>query len=272
MARAGHYFCFVEYRNPRHAQRALLKYDAAVVDGRAIKVEWARQSPGGESKPAAITATTVKTAELRFSNIPQVTPEKFIRDIFKDYGSCNIKLEKRNGESSGTVLFSSKEAAQKALEELTGAIVDGKEMQLECAELREDRDRENKGRGKRGRSRDDGYTRRQEDRGHKRSHTQEVSSALSTNKKPRTDPMFPDNGMTLFFRGCSLSTDESTLRPIFGTVGVCQVVINRGQQGESRGSGWVLYTSESHAKAAIELYDQQIIDGSRLTVTMNRFR
>ncbi|EPS69562.1 hypothetical protein M569_05204, partial [Genlisea aurea] len=72
----------------------------------------------------------------------------------------------------------------------------------------------------------------------------------------------------LFIGGLSYGTDDMSLREAFckyGDVAEARVIVDR-DTGRSRGFGFVTYSSEEEASAAIQALDQQDLQGRRIRV------
>eukprot|EP00397_Hematodinium_sp_SG-2012_P025854 GEMP01027043.1.p1 GENE.GEMP01027043.1~~GEMP01027043.1.p1 ORF type:complete len:553 (-),score=113.27 GEMP01027043.1:687-2318(-) len=249
---------WAQFRNTNEAQRAIEMYDGATIDGEKVTVDWAKDQTRENEKD---TNKGIQEPKLRFSNVPNITPEEFIRSIFTEYGSCDLKLHTNKQNESlgkGTVQYDTLDVAKTAYQALGGAIVDGQPMEIAWA---------------------DGNT---NSRNQSQMPVKKRVSLSQTNQPPakraRVDAgekgggksLFPANGMTCYFHNCSPTTEEATLRTIFGRMGFCQVVLNRMQNGRSRGSGWVLYRTPAHAEKAIHTLDDHEIDGANMAVMMHR--
>jgi RNA recognition motif-containing protein len=74
--------------------------------------------------------------------------------------------------------------------------------------------------------------------------------------------------MKLYVGNLSYNTSENDLHDLFaafGTVDSCRIITDR-DTGRSRGFGFVEYSSDAEARAAIEAMNGKQIDGRALTV------
>ncbi|KAH8150800.1 uncharacterized protein LAJ45_04981 [Morchella importuna] len=74
----------------------------------------------------------------------------------------------------------------------------------------------------------------------------------------------------LFIRSLSWNTDDTSLRTKFEEFGTVEeaVVVKDRETGRSRGFGFVKYTNESDANAAIEAMNDADFDGRRISVVV----
>ena len=81
-------------------------------------------------------------------------------------------------------------------------------------------------------------------------------------------------GNKIFVGGLNWDATDDDLRQSFGECGTITdaVVVNDRDTGRSRGFGFVTYSSDEEAKAAVEKFDGQDFMGRKLTVNEARQR
>ena len=81
-------------------------------------------------------------------------------------------------------------------------------------------------------------------------------------------------GNKIFVGGLNWDATDDDLRETFGECGAITdaVVVNDRDTGRSRGFGFVTYSSDEEAKAAVEKFDGQDFMGRKLTVNVARPR
>ncbi|MBT6659355.1 MAG: RNA-binding protein [Verrucomicrobia bacterium] len=81
-------------------------------------------------------------------------------------------------------------------------------------------------------------------------------------------------GNKIFVGGLNWDATDDDLRETFGECGAITdaVVVNDRDTGRSRGFGFVTYSSDEEAKAAVEKFDGQDFMGRKLTVNEARQR
>ena len=81
-------------------------------------------------------------------------------------------------------------------------------------------------------------------------------------------------GNKIFVGGLNWDATDDDLRGAFGECGTITdaVVVNDRDTGRSRGFGFVTYSSDEEAKAAVEKFDGQDFMGRKLTVNEARQR
>ena len=81
-------------------------------------------------------------------------------------------------------------------------------------------------------------------------------------------------GNKIFVGGLNWDATDDDLRESFGECGTITdaVVVNDRDTGRSRGFGFVTYSSDEEAKAAVEKFDGQDFMGRKLTVNEARQR
>ena len=81
-------------------------------------------------------------------------------------------------------------------------------------------------------------------------------------------------GNKIFVGGLNWDATDDDLREAFGECGAITdaVVVNDRDTGRSRGFGFVTYSSDEEAKAAVEKFDGQDFMGRKLTVNEARQR
>ena len=81
-------------------------------------------------------------------------------------------------------------------------------------------------------------------------------------------------GNKIFVGGLNWDATDDDLRESFGECGTITdaVVVNDRDTGRSRGFGFVTYSSDEEAKAAVEKFDGQDFMGRKLTVNEARER
>lgn len=81
-------------------------------------------------------------------------------------------------------------------------------------------------------------------------------------------------GNKIFVGGLNWDATDDDLRGTFGECGTITdaVVVNDRDTGRSRGFGFVTYSSDEEAKAAVEKFDGQDFMGRKLTVNEARQR
>jgi len=81
-------------------------------------------------------------------------------------------------------------------------------------------------------------------------------------------------GNKIFVGGLNWDATDDDLRETFGECGAITdaVIVNDRDTGRSRGFGFVTYSSDEEAKAAVEKFDGQDFMGRKLTVNEARQR
>ncbi|OAD70222.1 hypothetical protein PHYBLDRAFT_95547, partial [Phycomyces blakesleeanus NRRL 1555(-)] len=74
----------------------------------------------------------------------------------------------------------------------------------------------------------------------------------------------------LYVGNLSWNTTDDTLREAFSAYGTVEssIVMRDRDTGRSRGFGFVTYSSDSEAQAAIDALNEQELDGRRIKVNM----
>ncbi|MCL7041043.1 hypothetical protein MKW94_025980 [Papaver nudicaule] len=96
-----------------------------------------------------------------------------------------------------------------------------------------------------------------------------VRQSLSVNSPSMYNAVRCMSGSKLFIGGLSYNTDENQLREAFGTFGEithARVITDR-ETGRSRGFGFVSYTSDENASAALDSMDGQDLGGRNIRVS-----
>lgn len=84
--------------------------------------------------------------------------------------------------------------------------------------------------------------------------------------------MSDDQNAKLFIGGLAWATDSDGLAQAFSNAGTVTdaVVITDRDTGRSKGFGFVTMSSPEEAQAAIDMFDQQEVDGRTISVSFAR--
>lgn len=227
----------VEFSKHSEASAALAGLESHEVDGRPLMLEWedAERAKGGSKGDAGKGgkdsgkggATTVF-----FKNVLFETPAKFLLDLFRKFGFVKEfdlwQGPEGRSRGCGTVVYKLPAQAQAAIDNLNGAEVDGRVINVEY-------EASGKGGGK----------------GAKGAGSAQASS----------------NPCRLFFKNTLFETPSDFLNGLFRKFGyVVSFEMNVGPDGRTKGCGAVQYRTPAEARAALAGLDGAEVDGRKLVV------
>lgn len=135
-------FGFLTYQNPTDAGEAILRFNGTEIDGKEIRIEFAKKSrPRNQRERSRSPVGDGKDQtgkNLYVTNLSYSTQEEDLRGIFDEFGSiadCKIvrDFETRKSRGFGFVTFSELEDANKARNRLNGREIEGREIRIEVA-------------------------------------------------------------------------------------------------------------------------------------------
>jgi len=140
-------YAFVEFLTNPAAAQALLALNGRVIEGKAIKVNWAtspknpnaQNGVGGKKKPKQ--ALTDPSAELFVVFVGDLSPEidnDTLKEAFSTFGTvtdCRVVTDLNTGKSKGYgfVTFASKAEAEKGIQEMNGVFLGNRHIRTNWA-------------------------------------------------------------------------------------------------------------------------------------------
>ncbi|XP_072999375.1 polyadenylate-binding protein 3-like [Typha latifolia] len=216
---------FVQFENEEAAQRAIDRLNGMLMNGKKVYVGLFLRHKEREH-----ASGSQKFTNVYIKNLPEVyTNEDLIRE-FERFGSITsaVVMRDANGNSRGFafVNFENSDAAVAAVANINGKILDDKVLYVGRAQKKAEREAELKVK-----------------------YEQERSGRLEKLQ-----------GRNLYLKNLDESIDDAHLRDLFsefGNIISCKVVVD--SQGQSKGSGFVAFSSSEEANRAItEMYGKVV--------------
>eukprot|EP00871_Galdieria_phlegrea_P003362 jgi/Galph1/4026/GphlegSOOS_G2707.1 len=214
-------FGFVHFENPEDAETAITKVNGMLLNNKQVYVGYFKSRQEREASEETHIFTNVYAKNLT----SQICNEEKVREIFSPYGeitSLYVPMDENNAPKGfAFVNYAKPECAAKAVEELNGKEVDGKNLYVGRAQKKAEREAE--------------LRRKAESK--------------------RAEMLRKYQGVNLYVRNIPDDMDEEGLRKefsVFGTLTSCRVM--RDDKGLSRGFGFVCFnTPEEATKAVTEM-------------------
>ncbi|KAL3528673.1 hypothetical protein ACH5RR_007995 [Cinchona calisaya] len=224
-------FGFVQFDSEDSATTALDALNNTVLEGKALCVcKFIRKS---ERKAASEKTFT----NLYFKNLDGNVTENFLKEKFSAHGTvCSIvivKDDKGKSRGFGFVKFSSHEEAKKAVECLNGALLGSKNLYVERAQKKAEREE----------------------------ILRKAYEIMYSNNSVKSKPS------NLFVKNLNVSFDDLELKEIFSAYGkVTSAKVMHNEDGVSKGFGFVCFSCPEEAKRALDSLNGTAVRGKVLYV------
>uniref|UniRef100_A0A0D6QUW5 Polyadenylate-binding protein n=1 Tax=Araucaria cunninghamii TaxID=56994 RepID=A0A0D6QUW5_ARACU len=225
---------FVQYEQEEAAQAAIEQLNGMLLNDKQVYVgpfirKQEREQANGKAK---FNNVFVK-------NLSELTTDEDLKQIFGEFGPITSVVVMRDAEGKskcfGFVNFENADDAAKAVEGLNGKKIDDKEWYVGKAQKKSERESELKGR-------------------------------YEQMLKERIEKL---HGVNLYLKNLDDSIDDEKLRDLFvgfGTITSCKVM--RDPHGQSRGSGFVAFSSPDEASRALAEMNGKIVVSKPLYVAL----
>lgn len=225
---------FVQYEQDVAAQNAIKKLNGMLLNGKQVFV-----GPFMRKQEREQANGKVKFNNVFVKNLSESTTDEDLRRSFGEYGSITSVVVMRDSEGKsrcfGFVNFENADDAAKAVEFLNGKKVEDKEWYVGKAQKKSERESELKGK-------------------------------YEQMLKERIEKL---QGVNLYLKNLDDSIDDEKLRElfsVFGSITSCKVM--RDPQGQSRGSGFVAFSSPDEASRALAEMNGKIVVSKPLYVAL----
>lgn len=178
---------------------------------------------------------------LYVKQFPESWDDEKMKEFFSKIGEVANAAVQRDEEGKskkfGFVNFADHESAEKALNELNGQTVDGSELYISRAQKKAER-------------------------------TREIRSKLDQLRGERISKY---QGMNLFVKNVDDKVTDELFRETFAAHGtITSAKVMRDDQGESKGFGYVCYSTQEEATKAVSEMNGKVLMGKPLTVTLHQ--
>eukprot|EP00958_Prasinococcus_capsulatus_P017407 scaffold1960_cov332-Prasinococcus_capsulatus_cf.AAC.5 len=225
---------FVQYESAEAAQQAIDKVNGMLLNDQQVTVaHFVRKSE--RQKDAENKYTNVF-----FKNISEEATEEDVQKEFEAYGTVKsvaiMKDEAGKSKCFGFADFEEPEAAQKAVDELNGKSIAGKEWYVGRAQKKAERQAE-------------------------------LKAKFEAERKERLDKL---QGVNLYLKNLDDQVvDDSKLRELFAEFGtITSCLIMRDAQGQSKGSGFVAFSTPEEATRAVTEMNGKMVGAKPLYVAL----
>lgn len=197
-------------------------------------------------------------------NLSFRTNFKSLREAFSSVGTVEkVNVVSRNGKrlGFGFVQFSSVAEAEKAVAEMNGKEVDGREVKVELSRSTKVPIRRKKKKGKKPKA---------ESSNNESNNNAEVSSKKKKLKKvrvPLSERVESDD--VIYVKGISESTEKSAIEELFKDYGVTTVSVRSAFRGKGKPKSrfaFVTVDSAANQQAAVDALNEKELDGNTLSV------
>merc|ERR1712137_1084109 len=202
--------------------------------------------------PAEILERRVFAGNLSFR-----TNVKSLKEAFSQVGTVekvNVVSKNRRRLGFGFVQFSSKEEAEKAIVEMNGKEVDGREIKVES-------------------SKSTTAAKKEQPKKNNTSESNEkpVAKKAPAKKKAKRVPLDQrkESDDVLYVKGISESTEQSAVEEMFKDFGVTSVSIRSSYRGKGKPKSrfaFVTVNSAENQQAAVDKLNETEVDGQTITV------
>ncbi|GLJ31443.1 hypothetical protein SUGI_0630970 [Cryptomeria japonica] len=223
---------FVQFEQEEAAQNAIDKLNGMLINDKQVYV-----GPFVRRQEREQTNGGAKFCNVYVKNISESVTDEDLRKKFAEYGTITSAVVMRDAEGKskcfGFVNFENPDDAAKAVENLNGKKFDDKEWYVGRAQKKYEREAE-------------------------------LRARFEQLRKERIEKF---QGGNLYVKNLDDSIDDDKLKELFseyGTITSCKVM--RDPQGQSRGSGFVAFTSSEDANRAVIALNSKIVVSKPLYV------
>ncbi|KAH9553067.1 hypothetical protein CY35_09G100300 [Sphagnum magellanicum] len=257
-------YSYVNYSSAQDASRALELLNFNPVNGKPIRIMYSHRDPSIRKSG---------TANVFIKNLDKAIDNKALFDTFSAFGtilSCKVAID-ASGQSKGYgfVQFDQEESAQIAIEKVNGMLLNDKQVFVGPFVRRQERDQAEDAskavEGLNGKKFDDkewfvGRAQKKSER------EAELRAKFEQERKERIEKY---QGVNLYLKNLDDTFDDEKLRELFtdfGTITSCKVM--RDPQGQSRGSGFVAFSSAEEATRAVTEMNGKMVGSKPLYVAL----
>jgi len=217
--------------------------------------------------PAEILERRVFAGNLSFR-----TNVKSLKEAFSQVGTVekvNVVSKNRRRLGFGFVQFSSKEEAEKAIVEMNGKEVDGREIKVESSKSTTVPNRK---KGKKPKAATTAAKKEQPKKNNtSESNEKPVAKKAPAKKKAKRVPLDQrkESDDVLYVKGISESTEQSAVEEMFKDFGVTSVSIRSSYRGKGKPKSrfaFVTVNSAENQQAAVDKLNETEVDGQTITV------
>lgn len=225
---------FVQFEQDDAAQNAIDKLNGMLLNGKQVFV-----GPFVRKQEREQANGKVKFNNVFVKNLSESTTDEDLRRSFGEYGSITSVVVMRDSEGKsrcfGFVNFENADDAANAVEFLNGKKVEDKEWYVGKAQKKSERESELKGK-------------------------------YEQMLKERIEKL---QGVNLYLKNLDDSIDDETLRELFSVYGdITSCKVMRDPHGQSRGSGFVAFSTPDEASRALAEMNGKIVVSKPLYVAL----
>ncbi|KAG0493380.1 hypothetical protein HPP92_004374 [Vanilla planifolia] len=227
---------FVQFEKEEEAQNAIEKLNGMCLNDKAVYV-----GPFLRKQERENTVNKTKFNNVFVKNFSESTTEDVLTEVFGEFGKITsaVVMRDKDGKSKcfGFVNFENPNDAVRAIEELNGKEIDEKEWYVQKAQKKSERELE-------------------------------LKEGFDQNKNNKA-MVYKRHGLNLYLKNLDFSIDDERLKELFsefGTITSCKVM--RDQDGASRGSGFVAFSTAGEASQALTEMNGKLIGSKHLYVAL----